>query len=207
MSIRLAKAISWLFHPVWLGLLGTFVIFQNHTIIHSKLVNLNLEALWMLVFLSTAVLPVVSGMMITGIRDVRQLPALDDRGRRIFMLIAGLYQLLLLYMFVRGGMQYFVMPFYIGNAISLFVCAWISLYYRISLHALGWGAFCAMLIFLIPHSDSNFIYVLMGSVMLSGMVMSARLWLGAHDNKQVYLGFLTSMSIMSIIYFIYDYSF
>lgn len=181
------------------------MIFQFHTVIHSKLSQLNLNALWMLVFLSTALLPVVSGMLISGIRDIRDLPSLNDQGRRIFMMATGVYQLLLLYMFVRAGMHYFVLPFFVGGAVSLFVCTLVSFKMRMSLHALGWGGLLSMLIFLMPHASSDFFFVILAVLIISGVVMSARLILQAHSRREVYAGFLTSLSLMSIIFIIYGY--
>lgn len=202
---NIATLVSWVFHPVWLGLLGTYLIFNQHAVLHSKLAQLNLNVIWLLVFLSTAVLPVVSGMLITGIKDVRSLADLSADQRRIFMVIAALYQLLLLYMFVRAGMSYFVMPFYVGSAISLVVCALMNLNWKMSLHALGWGGFLTMQVFLWSQSRSDFFFVVLCTVLIAGMVMSARLLLNAHSRSEIYAGFFTSGFIMTLTFLLYGY--
>ena len=92
----------------------------------------------------------------------------------------------------------------LGATMGLFLCFLINLFFKISLHATGIGGFIGMvLITMWLYSYGTFEMwlpflgacsisinlVLMLSLLVGGMIGSARLGLGAHSSKELYAGF------------------
>ncbi len=92
----------------------------------------------------------------------------------------------------------------LGATIGLFTCFFINLFFKISLHATGIGGFVGMVLItmwqysfgtismtlpLLGASQVSINLVLLISILLAGLVGTARLWLKAHQPKELYAGF------------------
>jgi len=80
----------------------------------------------------------------------------------------------------------------------------ITLFVKISAHSAGVGGlFGFLLVFHLNTPQNGMIWILVLTVLLSGTVMSARLYLNVHKPKEVYLGVLLGfvISFLSIVFF------
>ncbi|MBI3141540.1 MAG: hypothetical protein HYZ16_01800 [Bacteroidetes bacterium] len=64
----------------------------------------------------------------------------------------------------------------------------------ISLHATGWGGVIGALFWLLIQQGTLFFYPTIVAVLLAGLVGFSRLYLGAHNNKELYLGYLVGIA-------------
>ncbi len=94
-------------------------------------------------------------------------------------------------------MQVFVM----GAAIMMTVAALLALFSRISLHTIGWGGLTALVSYL-SFSYSNLSIALALTVLVSGLVATARLRLDEHAPSQVYAGFIVGYITIWITFII-----
>ena len=96
----------------------------------------------------------------------------------------------------------------LGATLVLFLCFFINLFFKVSLHAAGVGGFAGMvLITMWLYSKGNFTawlpfvgfctvsinLVLLLSIVAAGLVGTARLVLGAHSSKELYAGFAVGL--------------
>jgi hypothetical protein len=78
----------------------------------------------------------------------------------------------------------------------------ITFFWKISVHSLGIGGIVGILLIIssmVPESPVN--YLLLAAILISGIVLSARLKLQAHTQAQVYVGFLLGLFISFMIIF------
>lgn len=89
---------------------------------------------------------------------------------------------------------------------AVLITAFVSMFWKISAHAIALGA--SVMIFILTHTilpDPDFIYVILGTLFLSGLTLSSRLYLNAHSPNQVYIGYLLGILVSCIgLYFLVE---
>lgn len=77
----------------------------------------------------------------------------------------------------------------IGSFTTVFLCTLITRWWKISLHAAGMGILSGFLFAYYWHIDYYYFWLLPASLIASGIVMSARIYLGKHTLEQCLAGF------------------
>ncbi len=147
------------------------------------------------IFLVTAIIPlgVIIGMMRAG--KVSDLAISDRRQRTIpFAVTAVCYVAAGIYLHVCRAPGWLCL-FFVGAAVAAVCALVISLWWKISAHALAMGGMCGMLVWLaLNHlSGSNPVPLLIAAIVLSGAVASSRVYLERHTAMQTYAGWLLAL--------------
>ncbi len=186
-----SKILSYVVNPLFLTTFLFYLLTVHFPVIivpNPVLTKLLLGVLFIVTFILPVVsfafmkkMGVISDMMIP-IRTQRMLPLLYT---------AAIY--------VAAGMMIFrdnkLNDFRISEMLFLvaglmIVAGVITLYWKISAHALGVGGIVGVLLKLVfSFYGIEYIFALIVGIIVSGVVMSARLYLGAHTLAQVVAGF------------------
>lgn len=86
--------------------------------------------------------------------------------------------------------------------IASIVCLLINNFWRLSIHSYGWGFASFLLLIQYSYIYQNSLLVSVIVVLSSGLVMSSRLFLGRHNNLQVYLGFAIGFVVPALLYYL-----
>ncbi|MCI0752134.1 MAG: hypothetical protein L0Y35_09880 [Flammeovirgaceae bacterium] len=125
---------------------------------------------------------------------------MESRRERIlpFLLIFILYALIsyLIYYRLRVSLDDGLMKFLLitdGLVLASFV---ITLFYKVSVHSLGMTGLLGILLPLAKVSEDGLLFIpLLICIIITGMVMSARLQLGAHTPREVLVGAVAGFSV------------
>ena len=124
----------------------------------------------------------------------------DDRLGPLFIMIMFLYVTL---RFFNKFQLFSIFSFYLTTVIVVTILAFIiTFFWKISLHALGWGNLTACLFIMTTASIRMYLPCFIGSIIISGIVAAARLKLKSHSNAQIYSGFAMGFATVIVIYFI-----
>lgn len=124
----------------------------------------------------------------------------DDRLGPLFIMILFLYATLRFFSKIQMLSAF---NFYLTTVIVVTVLAFIiTFFWKISLHALGWGCFSACLFIMATAYMRMYLSYFIGSIVISGIVASARLKLKSHSNAQIYSGFAMGFATVIVIYFL-----
>ncbi len=122
----------------------------------------------------------------------------DTQNRTICLLIIVLSSVAgILFLFVRGSMWLLIM---LLTMISAVACMLINNFWRLSLHAFGWGFACYSIVYQYIYLYENKILPATVVIIASGIVMASRLYLGKHNKLQVYLGFILGLIISTFMF-------
>lgn len=128
----------------------------------------------------------------------------DTQTRTVSLLITAVSSAIAGYFFAYSLLWTFVT---IAVSLASIVCLLINNFWHMSIHSYGCGFMVSLVIvrfgFLLPYLDHKYLIVI-GLVLFCGIVMTVRLYLGKHNNKQIYLGFLIGALIpaLSMSYFL-----
>ena len=124
----------------------------------------------------------------------------DDRLGPLFIMIMFLYVTL---RFFNKIQLFSIFSFYLTTVIVVTILAFIiTFFWKISLHALGWGNLTACLFIMTLASARLYLPYFIGSIIISGIVAAVRLKLESHSNAQIYSGFAMGFATVIIIYFV-----
>lgn len=216
----LAQILSVVFHPL---LIVTYMLMLLLLVNPYQFGVYSIMEQWkfvLLVFLSTFIMPAFAVVMMKALGMVRSFE-LQDRHERIGpYIITGVFYL---WMFVNFKNNTLIpRPFTIavlGATIALFASFFMNNFTKISAHATGMGGLVGMATIntIFFNFDTFTInldwfgafeistnFVLMTTIVVAGLVSTARLFLEAHTEKQLYfglaIGFLSQWIALAFLY-------
>lgn len=86
------------------------------------------------------------------------------------------------------------------TAIASLGCLLINNFWRLSIHAYGWGFALYLMLFQYSYVFENGFLMTILAILASGLVLASRLYLGRHNNLQVHLGFVIGFAIPALLY-------
>jgi membrane-associated phospholipid phosphatase len=203
----LSHGISALFHPL---LLPTYIFILVGYFSPLAIAPLNsLEGrrfLIGLIFLSTFFLPfllLALYIMIQNTRWTMKSFLLENSKERVFpfLIIAGFYSVLIYFIRLTPQLNEVILIVMSCVTVAILLVAIISNFWKISAHAVGASGMIAILAVLnnrIP--DSTLFYPLIVLIVLAGCLMSARLYLNAHNPAQILAGTMLGLFVGGFSY-------
>ncbi|HET9054308.1 MAG TPA: phosphatase PAP2 family protein [Cyclobacteriaceae bacterium] len=194
-----ARIISYVFHPL---LMGTYLFALLVFLLPAALYPINSGSWFLfltLFFIITVVIPVflLSFLRISGLVKSFQL---ESRQERVFpfiiiLLLYGAFTYILTYQ-SKIGTDDNVFKFLLIIDSLVLAGVFITLFYKVSVHAIGIMGLAGILMPLNKESDNILLlWITIGVMALAGVVMSARLQLNAHTPRQVLVGALSGFLI------------
>jgi len=192
--MRLFKIISIILHPIFMPIATIYIslaLFPNIGFAISK----NLNFIYLILFFSTIFIPLISVLFLIKVNLVSSLE-MSDYNERFFPLLITTVSMFTGYYILEGILilSFLLRDIMMGAIIIVFISSIISKYWKISLHMLGVGGMVGVMFSL------NFLYgeimnILIIFILISGLLGVARIKEKAHNNLQVYIGFLTGFFV------------
>lgn len=194
MIYSIATWISRVFHPFVVPIYALLIILVISPL--GRVIPMTTQvAVWVSTIISAIVMPIATFATLKHFGVIKH-KNLDNREDRLWPLLALGLSFSLSSIFI-GGLQaseIFVRTYFV-MAIQVFIFALISLYWKISMHAMAWGAISALFLMFGPIFRWAFIL----SLVIAAFVISSRLILGKHNGLQVLAGFLQGLIVTVIL--------
>ena len=191
MNNLLAKIISVVFHP----LLITTYIFGGVLICMPLTLSFSPSLSWKflsMIFMTTFLIPFAGIVVLKFTRTISKLE-MDDKKERFFpFLFISIFYGVTTYLFWdKFRFPPLVINILISVSISLVILTAITLFWKISAHALAISGAAGIFVALLFGVEPTFVhYAVVVAFLLTGVVGSARLRLNAHTDQQVWIGYL-----------------
>ncbi len=203
----ITKLFSFLFHPVFMPLLG-YVILYNSGIYESGLPWEVKKYSYLINTLFSIFLPVSMLSFLLYFHQIRSIE-LNDRKERSLPLLFTTISLLLLFIVTRKYLPLKVLQgFTLSTVVVSFLLLLITLRVKISMHMVGLGGISGLIIAISLLYQSNLFAPLAITIIVAGVVGSARLWLQAHKSIELLAGYLLGLlgTFLIVYYFTQYYS-
>ncbi|MBT3174277.1 MAG: hypothetical protein HN336_05475 [Lentimicrobiaceae bacterium] len=197
-----AKSISTILHPLLVPTYGLVLLMTINT--HSILAipdNFRLGIIGF-VFFTTFILPsLLIGILVkVGVASNFQMSAQRER---VFPLLIVAIAFYLTYFFLKSaGLTGLITLFMVGSTMLVLITLLINYVTKISLHMIAWGGLLGCLLGFAIRFNYDLTLLIIATIMISGIVATARLQLNAHNPFQVYIGFLFGVAGMLGLFFI-----
>jgi len=197
-----ANILSVLLHPIFV--LPILLVYTYLTCRHLFIFNSQTGMVTFTVYtvVTALILPLVGILTMRGLGLVSSLDMPTKQERIGPLLVTGIFYIWLFYNYYKNGdVPMPVKVITLGSAISLFLAFFLNNFSKLSLHGVGIGGLIVGVIvvglkwsygymLLTPDWQVHNVVIISILMVLSGAVLSSRLYLKAHSLQQVYHGFL-----------------
>ena len=203
MGRSIANLISLIIHPL---LLATY-LFSAFILIDPMLAlppGYNSLAQWLIVlvvWLTTCAIPALSLALLKFTGKISSL-RLQNRKERLlpFFYITIFYGFTAYYFSQELLVTQLTSGIFILTALITLIAAIITFFWKISVHSLGMGGIVGILFIIrVMMPESQVSYLLFAAIIISGLVLSARLKMQVHTPSQVYTGFVLGLFVSFMI--------
>ena len=184
-----------IFHPTWMMIIMLLSGITRFTPGHD----------WTFLGVTFSMTCLIPTLLITMMKRWKLIQSFEmeereDRLGPLFIMVPFLYATL---RFFNKIQLFSVFSFYLTTAIVVTILAFIiTFFWKISLHALGWGCLTACLFIMTTASIRLYLLYFIGCIIISGIVAAARLKLKSHSNAQIYSGFAMGFATVIIVFFL-----
>lgn len=193
--MRIAKILSYILHPIFMPLLGVFIIFNSGIYIAEVPFEFK-RFVYAIVFLCTTVLPLMILPALYFFNMLQQITMDERRQRFIPLFFTAICFFLAYYLVVKFSPIQVVNLFLFSSVVVVFVILLISVFWKISIHTSGIGGITALIVVLSMAYSVDLIVYFSLAILLSGIIASARLALQTHSLLQVIAGFVVGFLLV-----------
>lgn len=197
-----AKIISSIFHPLLMPVIGILIIFNTDSYINYAIPFELKKAVILLVSVSTFVTPLLITLLLLQRKVIKSLEMETTKERIIPYAFTIIFYVFTLFMLKRAPLHPIIFYFIIAATLSVILAFIINIKWKISAHMIGLGGLVGALIAI---SFSMEVYVtqyIILALIISGVVGSSRLILNAHNQAQLYVGFLLGIFCQLLVIYL-----
>lgn len=196
---RLAKILSWVMHPFVVPIYVMLVLMFADTVHSYYPLRIKFYLLWS-VALYTLVLPWLTLALLKRLQQIRRLRLTKRQFIVIALLVGAVCYMLCSMTMMRASSLMLFRKMAVAGVLCELFCLITIPFSRISLHLTAMGAVVALFTLLNILGEISLFWVLLVVIMLSGMLASARLYMGRNRSLQLLVGFVGGFVIcMSVM--------
>ncbi len=191
---KIAKGVSYILHPVfipsylvltlkWVAPLPVFYVFMGHKLF---------LALFLLTFTYTAVIPLLFVYLQYRMNFIKDF-TLNHRNERprVYLFTSGFFLAVAYFLNAKGSVFMPTAVIFTSMAVNIIGLFFLNFFDKISAHVSGisgvLGVFTALFY---RYGDAHLVPAILTILLLVGIISSSRLFLGAHNLRQVMIGAL-----------------
>lgn len=185
---RIAKIISYAFHPLLMSSFGVFVVFNSGH--YLSVINPGIRnTIYSIYFILTFLLPALFIPILYFFGMISSLDMNKRRERLLPLLTVAIMYALGWYFMSRIAMPPILLHIILAALITVISAALITVFWKISLHSTGTGALLGLVFFLANNKNLQVLFIGFLVILIAGAVGTARLYLKKHNSTQVYQGY------------------
>jgi hypothetical protein len=202
LSTRFSRILSVLFHPVFMPVYGLMIIFFAPTFMVHLPVSMK-RIIFLLAAINLTVVPLAL-MPLFKYRNIISSYHMDKRSEQIVPLAIGtMMYIVTTVIFYSYQIPVMIKSFMLAATVTSALILIITFRWKISIHSVGMGALLASVIVLSLRMRTNLIVIWVPLLLLSGLVMTVRLYLESHKPAHVYSGFLLGFLTVFIVMMVF----
>ncbi len=194
---RTAKAFSVLFHPIFIPLYGLLLIYNIPTLLSFMPRELK-KVILVLVVADNILLPLSIVTLLYSRGTLKTIEAKERNERVLLLAFCLLMYCITAFMLLKMPVASLFKAYFLSVAIVTLASLIISIFYRISLHSVGIGGLIALMVCLIMIFNVVSMVYIAVLLLVSGAVLSSRLFLEEHKPAEVWLGLLTGTVVTGL---------
>jgi len=201
MESRIAKFISYVFHPVFMPSYSLLLLFNLKSFFNFELEFKSKLILLGFVLITTVVFPLLIVLLMKRQGFIQSYAMETRQERRFPYLITAIFYFLTYNMFRQMHLPDMYVFSMMGAAVLLVIVIIINIWWKISTHMVGIGGIFGLIMGLSLKLGMDMTFIIAAIILVSGIVGYARLKSSSHKPAEIYSGFLTGVVVMFAIFY------
>jgi hypothetical protein len=193
---QLARFISFIFHPVFVPVYLLLFVYGSDPYLQYLIPTSKLKIILLLLFINTIIMPLITFFYLKRKGVFTSLFLEENNERRIGILILFIFHLVTYILFRKLDLPDSFITLFMGVLLSLGLVFFISIYFRISLHALAFGGIVGAILGLFRAHGFIDYSILAIAILGLGLIASARLIVNAHRPSEINWGAFCGILIL-----------
>ncbi len=194
--------LSYVFHPLFIPLYTVFFLVYIHPYLFSGEDAWSKLRLLLQVFVNCTLLPLASVLLLKGLKFIDSIFLHTQKERIIPFVICMVFYFWNWYAFKNNLEGVELVVFSLALFISSIVGFLFNIFSKISMHAMAVGVLCSFMAVLFFSDSSIGIIWFLLSILITGLVLSARLIVSTHQPKEIFTGLVVGIiSLLVANYF------
>lgn len=195
---RIARIISMVLNPLLMPLYFIVLLLYGGTMLLFLPVQTKIFFIFT-VLLNTLIVPLLFIGFLKSTGQIKSFKLIDEKDRILPLIVTAFCYAVCAYIIKDMLMAFVVKRVLMAGAACILFATAVTYYWKISLHMVALGGGLAILI-IITVSKLGFLQPwIIALIAGSGLVASARLYLGCHTPMQIVVGFLTGFTIAFMV--------
>lgn len=180
---------SYVFHPLFMPLFGALLLFYSHPAHFASLGGPALKSIGLSVVINTLLFPAFTVLLLKMLGFIPSIYLRSQQDRIIPYVATMIYFFWVFYAFrQRGQVPQPLVTFLLGNFIAVIAAFLSNIFVKISMHTTALGGVLGMLLCSMRTSEGNIFGIFVLMLLITGIVATSRLVLGAHRSAEIYWG-------------------
>ncbi len=193
-----ANFISIVFHPLIITSIACFIVFNSGHYI--SIIDSNIKtSIYFIFFVMTFLMPALLIPVLYYFNLISKIQTDSQKDRILSLFVVGVLYALSFYFMSRVVFPEILLKIVLSSVVLVFICMFISILHKLSLHTCGTGGLIALLFYLFSDFGLDIRFYLLISILISGLVGTARLMLRKHNSFQIYLGWIIGFIVVFIV--------
>jgi hypothetical protein len=195
------RLVSAVFHPLFMPSIAMIILFSIPSYVAFSVSAQAQRLIIVIIFINTCIAPLLAIFFLKRIGLISNV-MLDERVDRIYpVLITVLFYLFTWYLFRQANLPSLMVYFIVSATILTLIGFVITFYWKISIHMMSVGGFTGFLIAVSMALRYDIPLLIIATILISGLLGTARIKLNAHNPPQVYAGYITGVLVMLSLFF------
>jgi len=184
-----ANLFSYIFHPVFIPLYVTWFLLYIHPSAFTGFTSAAKMQTLLIIGLNLVFFPLFTVFLLKALRFIESIYLRTQRDRIIPYIAVGIFYFWG-YLIFRQQPAYpsILTSFVLGIFLASSACLIANIYFKISMHATGIGSCLGVFLLIMFRNEMLMTWPLSVLILIGGLVFSARLLLGSHSAKDMYMG-------------------
>lgn len=160
--------------------------------------------LLLVVFVNNVVLPLSMLPFLMQMNFISSLTLKEREERAVPMIITTILYATTSYIIYRFPIPHFLKSYFFSTFLLSLILTIINFNWKISLHAVGAGSLFSLILILIFYMRLPFFLIPVIMSVITGTILSSRLQMRIHDPGQVWGGFFTGLTAISVFILLFQ---
>lgn len=195
-----ARIISYIFHPVFMPVVMAIIITYLNRAGFAGVDRAQRYQLWGNIALNTVFFPIVTALLLKATGFIRSIQMHESKDR-IIPLIATMIFYFWSYLIMKNlAAPLILRVLTLGCFWGIVVVFIINIFMKVSMHTAAAGGAIGLILVLMMYSHTNLFLPLLASLLVAGIVGTARMVLHAHRPVEIWIGYFTGIVVQLAAY-------
>ncbi|MBS1773184.1 MAG: hypothetical protein JST82_09995 [Bacteroidetes bacterium] len=195
-----AHVVSWIFHPVFMPTLLAYLLY---VLAPSNFIGIDTKHFGKFILIIaniTLLYPLLTSFLLKRLGFIQSIYMHDPKDRTIPLIATMIFYFWAYWVFRNTESPFILRTMLLGNFWGVIMVFLINIFYKISMHTSAIGGFAGIMIVLLIVNPVNMMMPFFLSLLIAGMVGTARMLLNTHKQFEIWMGYTLGIIVQIAAY-------